>query len=300
LQNFQTIDITVPAIPIPASTIGRIRAYRASMRKAISARHHQFRVRRRQRGGEFPARRRSLRRTPRSVAGVSLVDRAAGYFFEPAVGWHLTQYSLQDPTPGDPSTPFRSALRRLDTGLIFERDAGSAGQRTETLEPRLVYSYVPYRNQDGLPVFDSALPDLNLSELFRTNRYVGEDRIGDANQLSMALTTRLFDQTSGQQYLSATLGQIRYFEVPRVTLPCQDQSGRRTRRPPARQTLHGLPGFDPTRNGIPASSGAPGAVVRPAQWPGATAPGTDRDPSFTTVLPPPEEFNASDLVGERG
>ena len=54
----------------------------------------------------------------------------------------------------------------------------------------MVYSYVPYRNQDELPIFDTALPDLNLTELFRTNRYVGDDRIGDANQLAVG-----FDDT---------------------------------------------------------------------------------------------------------
>jgi LPS-assembly protein len=103
--------------------------------------------------------------------------------------------------------------------LVFERDAGSQGQRTQTLEPRVVYSYVPYRNQDELPIFDTALPDLNLTQLFRTNRYVGSDRIGDANQLALAVTTRLFDRISGAQYLAATIGQIRYFSIPRVTLP---------------------------------------------------------------------------------
>jgi LPS-assembly protein len=107
----------------------------------------------------------------------------------------------------------------VDTGLIFEREAGAQGQRTQTLEPRLVYSYVPYRNQDELPIFDSGLPDLNLTELFRTNRYVGWDRIGDANQVALAVTTRLFDTVSGTQYLSATIGQIRYFSIPRVGLP---------------------------------------------------------------------------------
>jgi LPS-assembly protein len=60
---------------------------------------------------------------------------------------------------------------------------------------------------------------LNLTELFRTNRYVGEDRIGDANQVALALTTRLFDHVSGAQYLSATIGQIRYFSIPQVGLP---------------------------------------------------------------------------------
>ena len=139
------------------------------------------------------------------------------------MGYDFTQYDLKNAAAagiGAPSTPTRTLpYARLDAGLVFERDAGSQGQRTQTLEPRLVYSYVPYRNQDELPIFDTGLPDLNLTELFRTNRYVGEDRIGDANQVALALTTRLFDTVSGTQYLSATIGQIRYFSIPRVGLP---------------------------------------------------------------------------------
>jgi LPS-assembly protein len=149
--------------------------------------------------------------------------REPGYFFEPAVGYDFTQYDLKnaaDSGIGAPSTPSRKLpYARVDAGLVFEREAGSHGQRTQTLEPRVVYSYVPYRNQDNLPIFDTGLPDLNLTELFRTNRYVGEDRIGDANQVALALTTRLFDHVTGTQYLSATIGQIRYFSIPRVGLP---------------------------------------------------------------------------------
>jgi LPS-assembly protein len=130
---------------------------------------------------------------------------------------------LRNAAAGGPnlsSTPTRTLpFARVDAGLVFERDAGSQGQRTQTLEPRVVYSYVPYRNQDGLPIFDSGLPDLNLTELFRTNRYVGEDRIGDANQVALALTSRLFDHVSGAQYLSATIGQIRHFSTEKVGLP---------------------------------------------------------------------------------
>ena len=170
-------------------------------------------------------------------------SRGPGYFFEPAVGYDFTQYDLKNADAaglGNPSTPTRALpYARVDTGLVFERDAGSQGQRTQTLEPRLVYSYVPYRNQDKLPIFDTGLPDLNLTELFRTNRYVGEDRIGDANQVALALTTRLFDHVSGAQYLSATIGQIRYFSVPQVGLPDQDvlqSSG---------QSVVTLPGVNP-------------------------------------------------------
>ena len=107
----------------------------------------------------------------------------------------------------------------LDSGLVLERDAGSRGQRMQTLEPRLLYLYIPYRDQDELPVFDTGLPDLNLVQLFRRNRYVGADRVGDANQVSVGLTTRLLDSRQGRQFLSATLGQAYYFEDPKVTLP---------------------------------------------------------------------------------
>jgi LPS-assembly protein len=115
-----------------------------------------------------------------------------------------------------------------ETGFTLERVTGSKGQRLQTLEPRVLYLYVPYRDQDDLPVFDTALPDLNLVELFRPNRYVGADRVGDANQLNVGLTSRLLNASGGRQFLSATLGQAIYFEQPRVTLPDEAPRDRAT------------------------------------------------------------------------
>jgi LPS-assembly protein len=83
----------------------------------------------------------------------------------------------------------------------------------------VLYLYVPYRQQDSLPIFDTTLPDFNLVQLFRTGRYVGPDRLGDANQLAMGATTRLLDSTDARQYLSATLGGLYRFASPRVFLP---------------------------------------------------------------------------------
>jgi len=143
-----------------------------------------------------------------------------GYFLRPALGWRATLYQLTDTLPGTPSSPSRTVpLASLDTGLIFEREAGSHDQRRLTLEPRILYVFVPYRNQDALPVFDTGLPDLNPVELFRTNRYVGADRVSDADQLSWGLTSRLLDARSGRQFLNVTFGQSYYFQTPRVTLP---------------------------------------------------------------------------------
>jgi LPS-assembly protein len=159
---------------------------------------------------------------------ISLNFDAPGYFIHPGIAWRATQYELQDSdpmsdplrTPGENLSPLRTLpIASFDTGLIFERDAGAHNDRTLTLEPRMMYLYVPYRNQDQLPLFDTALPDLDPVELFRNNRYVGADRVGDADQLSLALTSRLLDANDGKQILSATIGEIYYFKNPRVLLP---------------------------------------------------------------------------------
>ncbi len=150
-----------------------------------------------------------------------------GFFVRPSGGYRYTQYSLEDQTPGTDDAPTRSLpFASLDAGLVFERNSGSHGQRRMTLEPRALYLYTPYRAQDDLPLFDTGLPDLNLVQLFRTNRYVGADRVNDANQIAFGLTSRLFDAESGAQYLAASFGQIYYFERPRVVLPNETPSAR--------------------------------------------------------------------------
>ena len=151
---------------------------------------------------------------------LSLALAGPGYFFRPALAWRATYYQLTDTLPGAPTSLSRSLpLASVDSGLVFERESGSHDQRTLTLEPRIQYLYVPYRDQSALPVFDTGLPDLNAVELFRTNRYVGADRVSDANQLTAGLTSRLLDAQSGRQFLTATIGQSYYFATPRVTLP---------------------------------------------------------------------------------
>ncbi len=77
-------------------------------------------------------------------------------------------------------------------------------------------------------MFDTGLPDLNLVQLFRTNRYVGADRVNDANQMAFGLTSRLFNADSGAQYLAASIGQVYYFDQPRVVLPDEPVATRDT------------------------------------------------------------------------
>lgn len=147
---------------------------------------------------------------------VSWAWRRPGMFVVPSAGFRATSYSLEDQTTPD-SSPTRTApIATLDAGLVFER----TGSRTlQTLEPRVLYTYIPYREQSDIPLFDTGLPDLNLVQLFRPERYVGGDRLGDANQVALGATTRLVEAASGRQLVEATLGQIYYFERPRVQLP---------------------------------------------------------------------------------
>ncbi len=147
--------------------------------------------------------------------------RGAGVYLEPAASWRYTSYKLDDMGPplADESPTRAAVIASLDGGLIFERPMGSRGQRISTIEPRFMYLYVPYRNQDDLPVFDTATADLNLVQLFRTNRYVGADRLSDANQVSIGFTSRLLDADTGRQFISGTIGQAYYFDEPRVALP---------------------------------------------------------------------------------
>lgn len=148
--------------------------------------------------------------------------RGAGVYIEPSASWRYTAYRLDDDglNPAADDTLARSApILGVDGGMVFERLFGSHQQRLSTIEPRFMYLYVPYRNQDDLPVFDTGPADLNLVQLFRTNRYVGADRLGDANQVAIGLTSRLLDADTGEQFISATVGQAYYFDQPRVTLP---------------------------------------------------------------------------------
>ncbi|HEY3519885.1 MAG TPA: LPS assembly protein LptD [Rhodanobacteraceae bacterium] len=146
--------------------------------------------------------------------------QGAAWFVRPELGYRYTTYNLQQPVmAGGPTSPSRGLpIFDLDAGLIFEREnvALFGNTYTQTLEPRVYYLRVPYRNQDDLPLFDTRLLTFDFWQLFSTNTYSGADRQEDANNLSLALTTRLLDD-NGVEKLSASIGQIRYFDPQLVT-----------------------------------------------------------------------------------
>jgi LPS-assembly protein len=153
-------------------------------------------------------------------------------YITPKIGLHYTQYNLNNlgaiENPAAISrlnTPFDENINRtlpifsLDSGIAFERDTKvMARPYTQTLEPRLFYVYIPYRDQSLFPNFDSALADLNIATLFAENQFVGVDRMNNANQVTLALSSKMIDKESGQQRFAATIAQRFYFADQRVGL----------------------------------------------------------------------------------
>lgn len=164
----------------------------------------------------------------------------------PKLGWYFTRYDLDDsttslrdtfdraapPTPMPSGGKFTSTTRSmpmfsLDSGLVLERDDRYFGKGfIQTLEPRLYYLYIPYRDQEHIPVFDTGLADLSMDQLFSENQYIGTDRINDANQLTLAVTSRFLEQRNGAERLAVTLGQRYYLSDQKVVLPGQAIRGR--------------------------------------------------------------------------
>jgi LPS-assembly protein len=152
---------------------------------------------------------------------VGLPISRSGWFITPAVAFDHTQYELDDTLPGQSTDPSRTLpIGSLDVGVILERTMKAGdGDRIQTIEPRMLYVHVPYREQSDMPIFDTITPDLNLVQLFRKNRFLGVDRIADTDQLSIGVTSRIVDVASGKELISATVGQTRYLSISGVTLP---------------------------------------------------------------------------------
>lgn len=150
---------------------------------------------------------------------ITLPYESPAFFFRPKLGLHATQYSLNTQNVGASSETRVLPTFTLDGGFIYERDTVFRGRNSiQTLEPRLYYVNIPYKNQYNLPIFDTGIADFNFAQIFSENRYLGHDRINNANQLTAALTTRLIDAETGAERMKAMLGQRYYFDEQKVFL----------------------------------------------------------------------------------
>jgi len=213
LQSFQTVDSTTPDNErpyrrLPQITFSRIAAYRPfGLQTTFDAE------------GVFFDR-------DNSVTGLRLDARpkvsrpfiGSSWFITPSISQRFTTYNLDDAEDDQSSRQSRSlSTISIDGGLFFDRVLDDNGS-VLTLEPRLFYLNVPFDDQSSIPLFDSSEFDFSFAQLFRENRFSGADRIADANQLSLALTSRLIDGRNGREVVRGSIGQTLFFEDRRVSL----------------------------------------------------------------------------------
>jgi len=206
--------------------------------------------------------RREGTRTHRLFADPSLSYNWEGRYgsLEPRAGVHWTGYRTRpegSEAEGETLTrtvPHASVHAQSEVLRIFRW--GELAFR-HSVGPELFYLYAPYRDQSDLPVQDTSEPPLRYGDLFDLNRFSGVDRMGDANRLTTALTTRV-DARSGDTYWEAAalrLGQIQYFHDRRVSLGGGDPATRGfsnvfadyALRPLPQIALEGALEYDPER-----------------------------------------------------
>ena len=141
-------------------------------------------------------------------------------FFVPKITLRHTRYNLYNVRDDRDALQTRTLpVTSVDMGIFLERDTVLFQQELlQTLEPRLFYVYIPFRDQNDIPLFDSGQPTFSFSQIFRENRFNGTDRIGDTNQAAASLSTRFLNADTGEEYFNASIGQLFYFSPRRVNL----------------------------------------------------------------------------------
>ena len=155
---------------------------------------------------------------------------APGYFLTPKVGLHNTRYLLNANTSGYATDSSRTIpIMSLDGGLIFERSDSFLGNGyMQTLEPRFYYVRIPYKDQNPLPNFDTAQAPFSFGQMFTENRFLGNDRVGDADMLTLALTSRAIDDDDGTERIRIAVAERFSFTSPQVNLTTPSDSNSRS------------------------------------------------------------------------
>jgi LPS-assembly protein len=151
---------------------------------------------------------------------VSLPLQNSYAYLTPKVGAHFTHYALDRNTTTLPDATRTLPIFTTDAGLLFERDTRIAGQPyIQTLEPRLYYVYIPFRDQSQIPIFDTGARDINLATIFAENQFSGQDRINDANQITFGVSSRFVNAQTGVERVRVGVAQRYYFQSQQVTVP---------------------------------------------------------------------------------
>ncbi len=142
-----------------------------------------------------------------------------GWWLTPKLAFNAARYDLDQPDAARPRASRLIPTASLDAGMVFERDSHWFGRRQrQTLEPRLLYVNTPWRDQSGLPNFDSAERDFNAVSIYAENAFTGVDRVSDSHQVTTGVTSRLIDAETGAETLRLGIAQRIRLSDQRVVL----------------------------------------------------------------------------------
>ncbi len=150
------------------------------------------------------------------------------YFFEPQLQFAVTEYSLDNNNLGENSIRRSLPITTLDSGLFFERVTGPDNGWLQTLEPRLYFVHIPFEEQGDIPDFDASVNPESYASFFKANRFRGVDRIGDTEQVTFGLGSRIYDNDNGNQLLYASIAQVFYGVDRKVSLNGVTEEGDRS------------------------------------------------------------------------
>ncbi len=153
---------------------------------------------------------------------ISMPLQSESAYITPKASLQYTNYFLSNPLISGYSSQISRTLPifSTDSGMTFERNLTLNGKGyLNTIEPRLFYLYIPRENQKDIPIFDTSAYDIWFNTLFRENRFSGLDRVQDANQVTMAVSSRLIDEHTGKERAKFSLGNIVYFQDREVQAP---------------------------------------------------------------------------------
>jgi LPS-assembly protein len=144
-----------------------------------------------------------------------------------------TEYFNDDPSDVYEDQSRTVPIISIDATLFAERNFSLWGKTLfQTLEPRAYYLYIPKVNQDNLPIFDTGAMDINTHTMYLPHRFsggytqFGGDRVGDANRMTLGVSSRLSHKDTGRQIMSIGIGQVFHLDRREITLPGQRYSNK--------------------------------------------------------------------------
>lgn len=108
----------------------------------------------------------------------------------------------------------------LHAKTVLQRQAIDL-RHTQTLEPEILYRYIPYKNQDYIGIYDTTDRYQDYYTNFSSNYYSGIDRIADTNAFTFGFTSRLLDAHDREIY-RLSVSQTVAIQRTRVTLTPND------------------------------------------------------------------------------